>query len=302
MAGSYWLKIFFMTHQQQKIGFIGIGLMGKPMCLRLLAAGFSVTVWNRSAAKLKPVIDAGAVAAETVADVVRQSDVLLLCLADTAVVDMISRTHIFPHATVNTLIIDLSSISPETTRQLAKEARQLGARWVDAPVSGGTQGAENGTLAIMAGGDAADIAIARVILQPLYQQLTHMGPVGSGQMTKICNQMIVSCNVLVIAEMMALAKQAGVDADKIPQALAGGFADSKPLQIVGPEMANHRFEPIKWRTKTLLKDLNMALEQSKHLGSAIPMSGLAAQLMQLHGGRGFLEQDPSTLITLFEKD
>jgi len=291
-----------MTHQQKKIGFIGIGLMGKPMCLRLLAAGFSVTVWNRSAAKLQPVIDAGAIAAETVADLVRQSDVLLLCLADTAVVEMISRTQIFPHITANTLIIDLSSIDPETTRELADESRQLSARWVDAPVSGGTKGAESGTLAIMAGGEAEDIAIAREILKPLYQQLTHMGPVGCGQMTKICNQMIVSCNVLVIAEMMALAKQAGVDAEKIPQALAGGFADSKPLQIVGPEMANHHFELIKWRVKTLLKDLNMALEQSKHLGRTIPMSGLAAQLMQLHGSRGFLEQDPSTLVTLFEED
>ncbi len=272
------------------------------MCLRLLAAGFSVTVWNRSAAKLKSVLDAGATAATSVADLVKQSDVLLLCLADTTVVETISRTQIFPHATTNTLMIDLSSIAPETTRQLADEARQVGARWVDAPVSGGTKGAESGTLAIMAGGEAEDIAIAREILKPLYQQLTHMGPVGCGQMTKICNQMIVSCNVLVIAEMMALAKQAGVDAEKIPQALAGGFADSKPLQIVGPEMANHHFEPIKWRVQTLLKDLNMALEQSKQLSRAIPMSGLAAQLMQLHASRGFSEQDPSTLISLFEDD
>ncbi|WP_198246737.1 NAD(P)-dependent oxidoreductase, partial [methane-oxidizing endosymbiont of Gigantopelta aegis] len=141
-----------MTHRQKKIGFIGIGLMGKPMCLRLLAAGFSVTVWNRSAAKLKPVLDAGATAATSVADLVRQSDVLLLCLADTAVVEMISRTQIFPHVTANTLMIDLSSIAPEATRQLADEAQQVGARWVDAPVSGGTKGAESGTLAIMAGG------------------------------------------------------------------------------------------------------------------------------------------------------
>ena len=112
-------------------------------------------------------------------------------------------------------------------------------RWVDAPVSGGVAGAEQGALAIMAGGSVEDVDIARIVLAPLYKQLTHMGEVGSGQITKICNQMIVSCNVLVIAEMMALAKQAGVDAAKIPEALSGGFADSKPLQIVGPEMATH---------------------------------------------------------------
>ena len=113
--------------------------------------------------------------------------------------------------------------------------------------------------------------------------------------------MIVSCNVMVIAEMMALAQSSGVDAEKIPQALAGGFADSKPLQIVGPEMATENFEPVKWRVQTLLKDLNMAVDLSSNQGNTIPMSGLAAQLMQLHGNQGYLEQDPSTLIKLFNK-
>jgi 3-hydroxyisobutyrate dehydrogenase len=112
--------------------------------------------------------------------------------------------------------------------------------------------------------------------------------------------MIVSCNVLVIAEMMALAQQSGVDAAKIPEALTGGFADSKPLQIVGPEMAEERFEPVKWKVKTLLKDLNLAVDLAAEQGTAIPMSGLAAQLMQLHGSRGFLDQDPSTLIKLYQ--
>jgi 3-hydroxyisobutyrate dehydrogenase len=126
-----------------------------------------------------------------------------------------------------------------------------------------------------------------------------MGELGCGQVTKICNQMIVSCNVIVIAEMIALAKKAGVAAEKIPQALHGGFADSKPLQILGPEMALADFEPLKWRVSTLLKDLNMALELSIKQGNAIPMSALAAQLMRLHGSHGYLEHDPSTLIKLF---
>ena len=199
-------------------------------------------------------------------------------------------------------MIDLSSIHPETTKRLAAELKQhCEMNWVDAPVSGGTAGAEQGLLAIMAGGLASDIEIARIVLKPLYKQLTHMGDVGSGQVTKICNQMIVSCNVMVIAEMMALAKSSGVDATQIPQALAGGFADSKPLQIVGPEMATETFEPIKWRVQTLLKDLNMAVDLSTQQNNAIPMSGLAAQLMQLHANQGHLEQDPSTLIKLFSK-
>ncbi|MEQ1529362.1 MAG: NAD(P)-dependent oxidoreductase [Methylococcales bacterium] len=286
-----------------RIGFIGIGLMGKPMTLRLLAAGFPVKVWNRSADKLAAVVEAGAVPCATIAELVQDVDVLLLCLADTAVVEEVVRTHILPCACKDKLLIDLSSIHPENTRQLATLLHEkCGMAWVDAPVSGGVAGAEQGGLAIMAGGQAEHIAVARQVLAPLYQQLTHMGDVGSGQVTKICNQMIVSCNVLVIAEMMALATQAGVDAAQIPKALAGGFADSKPLQIVAPEMAAGIFEPVKWRVKTLLKDLTMATSIANQQGAAIPMSGLAAQLMQLHGVHGYLEQDPATLIKLFSKD
>ncbi len=291
-----------MTSKSYTLGFIGIGLMGKPMVLRLLEAGFNVNVWNRTATKLNTVTAAGATAHDSIATLVAISNVILLCLADTHAVQTIVENDILPQGSAGKLLIDLSSIHPETTRQLAaKLQKSCGMRWVDAPISGGTAGAEQGTLAIMAGGSDADIAIARKVLKPLYLQLTHMGDIGSGQITKICNQMIVSCNVLVIAEMMALARQAGVNAEKIPQALAGGFADSKPLQIVGPEMATDTFEPVKWKVQTLLKDLNMAVDVATRQGNAIPLSGLATQLMQLHGNHGFLEQDPSTLIKLFTK-
>jgi len=289
-----------MSDKKYTLGFIGIGLMGKPLTLRLLNAGFSVNVWNRSPEKLKPVTVAGACAYSSIADVVKASDVIILCLADTAVVESVVHSDILENGSTGKLLIDLSSIHPESTRRLASLIHEkCGMGWVDAPVSGGVAGAEQGSLAIMAGGSTENIAVARTVLAPLYKQLTHMGEVGSGQVTKICNQMIVSCNVLVIAEMMALAKQAGVDTEQIPAALAGGFADSKPLQIVGPEMATGTFEPVKWRVKTLLKDLNMAVDLSAKQGNAIPMSGLAAQIMQLHGSHGYLEQDPSTLIKLF---
>jgi len=292
-----------MTKKNDTLGFIGIGLMGKPMTLRLLDAGFNVNVWNRSSEKLNSVSSAGAIAYTNIKELVKASDIIILCLANTAVVQSIVETEIVAAGSAGKLVIDLSSIHPENTKQLAAQLnQQCGMNWVDAPVSGGTAGAEQGTLAIMAGGSESDIEIARTVLKPLYKQLTHMGDVGSGQVTKICNQMIVSCNVMVIAEMMALAKSSGVAAEKIPQALAGGFADSKPLQIVGPEMATASFEPIKWRVQTLLKDLNMAVDLSTQQGNTIPMSGLAAQLMQLHGNQGFLDQDPSTLIKLFEKN
>ncbi|MGR9012688.1 MAG: NAD(P)-dependent oxidoreductase [Gammaproteobacteria bacterium] len=291
-----------MSDKKPTLGFIGIGLMGKPMTLRLLDAGFSVNVWNRTAEKLQPVTAAGATACRSVAELTRNSEIIILCLADTKIVESVVRNDIATNGSAGKLLIDLSSIHPENTRQLASLLHEKCAMgWVDAPVSGGVAGAEAGNLAIMAGGSAEHIEVAQVVLAPLYKQLTHMGEVGSGQITKICNQMIVSCNVLVIAEMMALAKQAGVDAEQIPVALAGGFADSKPLQIVGTEMATETFEPVKWRVKTLLKDLSMAVDLSTKQGNAIPMSALASQLMQLHGSHGYLEQDPATLIKLYTK-
>lgn len=285
------------------LGFIGIGLMGKPLTLRLLQHGFRVKVWNRTPLKLEPVVAAGAEACADIAELVRSSDVVMTCLADTQTVEWALQNGILNHGAPGKLLIDLSSIDPDRTRAFAAALHEnCGMAWVDAPVSGGVGGAEQGTLAIMAGGEAAHIETAREVLRPLYKQLTHMGPVGSGQVTKICNQMIVGCNMLVIAEMIALAQKAGVDAEKIPEALTGGFADSKPLQIAGPEMARGDFEPVKWRVQTLLKDLRMADELGKQCGSALPMSGLAAQLMQLHGSLGYLEQDPSTLIKLYRND
>lgn len=293
-----------MRHTQETLGFIGIGLMGRPMVLRLLQAGFTVTVWNRSAEKLAPVAAAGARVADSVAELAAAADIVLLCLTDTAAVEdvVFGPGGVAENGSDGRLLIDLSSIAPDATRRFAARLQAAcGMGWVDAPVSGGTTGAEQGTLAVMAGGSADDLTRALPVLAPLSRQVTHMGDVGAGQVTKICNQMIVACNALVIAEMTALAQRAGVDAGKIPRALAGGFADSKPLQILGPEMAEGRYEPVKWRVKTLLKDLAMAGDLARQTGSAVPMSGLAAQLMQCHGARGWLEADPATLVKLYRE-
>ena len=289
-----------MTGTKQTLGFIGIGLMGKPMVYRLLSAGFKVNVWNRSPEKIIDVTSAGAKAYDAIEQLVAASDVIILCLKDTEVVEDIVLKHVFGSGRAGQLLIDLSSIDPQKTRNLAMTLYEnCGMAWVDAPVSGGVYGAELGCLAIMAGGAEKNITIARCVLAPLYKQLTHMGDVGCGQITKICNQMIVSCNVMVIAEMIALAKSVGVNAEKIAEALAGGFADSKPLQILVPEMATETFEPIKWRVQTLLKDLKMAQVLAEKQGNPIPMSDLAAELMQLHASNGYAMQDPSTLIKLF---
>lgn len=286
------------------IAFAGIGLMGLRMCRRLLAAGFPLTVWNRSPDKCAALVEAGARQVHSPAELCANADILLLCLADTAVVREVvfGPGGIVEGAREGQLLVDHSSLEPAATRAMAAELEaRSGMRWVDAPVSGGTGGAEAGSLAIMAGGRAEDIVRVRPVLMHLGQRLTHMGEVGAGQVTKACNQMIVACNALVIAEVVALAERSGVDAGLIAPALAGGFADSRPLQILAPQMASSEFEPIKWHVRTLLKDLDTAAQLSREEGSATPMTGLAAQLMRLHGSQGHLDQDPATLVKMYRE-
>ncbi|MBA1278230.1 NAD(P)-dependent oxidoreductase [Stutzerimonas stutzeri] len=286
------------------IAFAGIGLMGLRMCRRLIAAGYPLTVWNRSPEKCAPLVEAGARQVSTPAELCAAADVVLLCLADTAVVREVvfGAGGIVEGARAGQVLVDHSSLEPAATRAMAAELESRGGmRWVDAPVSGGTAGAEAGSLAIMAGGRDEDVERVRPILMQLGQRLTRMGGVGAGQVTKACNQMIVACNALVIAEVVALAERSGVDASLIAPALAGGFADSKPLQILAPQMASSEFEPIKWHVRTLLKDLDTAVQLSREEGSATPMTGLAAQLMRLHGSQGHLEQDPATLVRMYRE-
>ena len=286
------------------LGFAGIGLMGLPMCRRLLAAGYPLTVWNRSPDKCAPLVALGARQVSSPAELCAEADIVMLCLADTAVVRevVVGDDGIAAGGAAGQLLVDFSSLEPGATRQMAAQLNQACAmHWLDAPVSGGTPGAEAGSLAIMVGGDAADLARVRPVLEVLGQRVTHMGAVGAGQVTKACNQMIVACNALVIAEVVALAEQSGVDASLIAEALAGGFADSRPLQILAPQMAEQRYEPVKWHVRTLLKDLDTAVKFSREQGSATPISGLAAQLMRLHGSQGYLEKDPATLVELFRR-
>lgn len=284
------------------LGFAGIGLMGLPMCRRLLAAGYPLTVWNRNPVKCAALVEAGARQVASPAELCEHADIVMLCLADTAVVREVvfGEGGIVEGAKTAQLLVDFSSLEPTATREMAAQlAQRTGMSWVDAPVSGGVVGAEAGSLAIMVGGAAADLERVRPVLLSLGQRVTHMGGVGAGQVTKACNQMIVACNALVIAEVVALAEQAGVDASLLADALAGGFADSKPLQILAPQMAESRFEPIKWHVRTLLKDLDTAVKFSREQGSATPLSGLAAQLMRLHGAQGYLAQDPATLVQMY---
>ncbi len=284
-----------------RIGFIGIGLMGLPLCRRLLAAGMTLSVWNRTPAKCQPLAALGAQVAASPAALAAGVDILLLCVADSAAVDAVvfGADGIASGAHPGLCLVDHSSIAPSTTRTMAAQlATATGARWIDAPVSGGVIGAENGTLVIMAGGHEADVARVRPVLMHYAQRLTHMGDTGAGQVTKVCNQLIVAANSLLIAETVALAEQAGVDARLLAPALAGGFADSLPFQILAPRMAERRFAPVQWKVQTLLKDLGNALTLAGETGSPTPLARAAEALMRQHADSGQATADLSSVITL----
>ena len=288
-----------------RLGFIGIGLMGLPMCRRLLAAGQPLTVWNRNPDKCLPLAAEGARQADSIAALVDASDVVMLSVADTAAVEAVvfAAGGVARAGAADKIVVDFSSIEPVATRLFAARLHHAcGMHWVDAPVSGGVVGAEQGRLVVMAGGEPEVVEQVRPLLAPLALRVTHMGPIGSGQVSKICNQMIVATNALLIAETVALAERAGVDASLLAPALAGGFADSLPFQILTPRMAARHFEPVQWRVKTLLKDLDNAARLAQELHANIPLAHNAGQLMRVHAEQGFAATDLSTLIALYAPD
>jgi 3-hydroxyisobutyrate dehydrogenase-like beta-hydroxyacid dehydrogenase len=268
----------------EKLGYLGLGMMGFPMSRRLIAAGYDVTVWNRSSGKATSLVEAGARLAPRPCDIAATAGIIFMCLTDAAAVDeVVFGPEGLATATGSAkLVVDFSSIHPDAARAIAARLKAAnGMGWIDAPVSGGTKGAEEGTLAVMAGGDAADIERVRPYVLAMARRLTHMGPIGAGQTTKLCNQVIVGCAMAVLAEATRLAVNAGIDAKLLPEALAGGFADSIPLQLFVPRMAQGIHSPPMGHIATMLKDLDTVIDVARDTSSPVPMSALAAQLFRL---------------------
>lgn len=279
--------------RHSKIAFLGMGLMGSRMATRLIQAGFHVAVWNRTATACEALIDMGAHPLKI--ENISEYPIILTCLADDQAVQSVYDL-IEPYLTNNQVIVDFSSLSVDKTKQLAEQAKVKQVTWIDSPVSGGTAGAENGTLVIFAGGDTETIQDLSTVYNVLSQRVTCMGGTGTGQATKICNQLIVAANSTLIAEAVALADQAGVDTTLLAPALAGGFADSKPFQILAPRMATHTFEPVQWKVQTLSKDLNNAVQLAQQFNLNIPVAQLALSRLQDHQNNGFAESDLATVI------
>ena len=255
------------------------------MSRRLIKAGHDVTVWNRSAAKAAALVEAGAKAAEIVRATWLPPPASSSCASPTPTPSKrwcSAATGVAETPGSGKLVVDFSSIHPDAARAIAARLKAAnGMGWIDAPVSGGTMGAEEGTLAVMAGGDAADIERVRPYVLAMARRLTHMGPIGAGQTAKLCNQVIVGCAMAVLAEATRLAVNAGIDAGRLPEALAGGFADSIPLQLFVPRMVQGIHSPPLGHIATMLKDLDTVVDVARSTSSPVPMSALAAQLFSL---------------------
>jgi len=272
------------TSKTERLGYLGLGMMGIPMAQRLVSAGFEVAVWNRSADKAKALVEAGAKLAADPRSVAESASIIFMCVTDAgAVEDVVFGTNGFASVSgAGKLVVDFSSIHPDAARDIAGRLKAAnGMAWIDAPVSGGTKGAEEGTLAVMAGGEAADIARVRPYVAAMARRLTHMGPIGAGQTTKLCNQVIVGCAMAVLAEATRLASNAGIDAGKLPEALAGGFADSIPLQLFVPRMVQGIHSPPLGHIATMLKDLDTVADVAQATSTPVPMATLAGQIFRL---------------------
>ncbi len=293
-----------MSEDRPTIGFAGAGVLGSAIIERLLTCGFELKAWNRSRDKLAPLLELGASAAETPADLARESDVVITCVTDHRAVESVvfGPDGVASAGVSGKLLIDMSTSDAGKTREMADWLEQAcGMGWVDAPISGGAPAARNGSMAVMCGGSEANFAVAEPVLRHLAGALTLMGPVGAGQGTKMINQVLVSCSLAVLAEACALAERAGVDALRIPEALAGGRADSRLLQEFLPKMAKSDFS-IEGSVSIMLKDLEMIHDLAETTGAVMPVTALVTQINRQLVLYGLADADNSTIVNLYRED
>jgi 3-hydroxyisobutyrate dehydrogenase len=278
------------------IAFIGMGTMGAPMALNILNAGYDVVVHNRHRDKETPLIKKGASRAATPAEAAESADIVIICVSDTPDVKTIvlGDNGIIRGAKKDTIVVDMSTISPSATRQIAMALAEKKIRMIDAPVSGGSEGARNGTLAIMVGGDPDDVETARPVLSAMGKTITHVGPIGSGQVTKAINQVVIAATYLGVAEGMTLGLKAGLDMEKVVAAIAGGAAGSWILDNRSAFMIKNDY-PLGFRVRLHAKDLKIALEAARELGAALPVTALVDQIESGLIGRGYGDEDVSAM-------
>ena len=286
------------------IGFIGLGLMGRPMAKNLLKAGYPVVAHNRSRGPVDDLVSAGATAASSPAEVARQATRIITMVPDSPDVELVldGPDGVFSAMRPGTIVIDMSSITPETTRRLAERARSLGGALMDAPVSGGDIGAIQGTLSIMVGGDAADFTAVKPILDVMGNpdKVVHIGESGAGQLCKLCNQMVIGGTLVAVAEALALARKAGVDAAKVREALLGGFAQSRVLEVHGERALKGTYKP-GFKTHLYAKDMRNVVTTLAQFDVPAAVTAVVQQLLHATMAAGHGEDDNSVMAkTIFE--
>ncbi len=285
----------------ERIGFIGLGIMGKPMACNLMQAGYPLVVYNRSRAPMTELAALGATLAESPQAVASQVDVVISCVSDSPDVEAIAlgQNGVIAGARSGMLYIDMSTIAPATARKVYQALQEKGVAALDAPVSGGDIGAQQGTLSIMVGGDEAAFQRALPILQVMGKNIVHIGAAGAGQVTKACNQIVVALTVQAVAEALTLAKKSGVDAAKVREALLGGFAQSRVLEVHGQRMLNENFAP-GFKLSLFRKDMNIVTQTARELN--LPLFGAlqATGLMDSLLAQGKGELDYVSLISLYK--
>ncbi|MEJ2719252.1 MAG: NAD(P)-dependent oxidoreductase [Deltaproteobacteria bacterium] len=263
------------------VAFIGLGTMGCPMASNIQKAGHGLVVHNRTAEKEEPLCVLGAARAPSPREAARDADVIITCVSDTPDVEevVLGDNGLIHGARPGSVVVDMSTISPEATRRIAAELAAKGVKMLDAPVSGGSEGAEKGTLAIMVGGDPHDLEKVLPVLECMGSTITHVGPIGAGQVTKAVNQIIIAGVYLSVAEGMALGLKAGLDMEKVVQAISGGAAGSWVLTNRSRNMIDNTY-PLGFRVKLHQKDLAIALDTARDLGATLPVAALVAQSSQ----------------------
>lgn len=285
-----------------KIGFIGLGIMGKPMSKNLLKAGYSLVVYNRSTGPVQELVKLGATAASTPKEVAAQCQVVITMLPNSPEVKevVLGANGVLAGAEPGTILIDASSIAPGASREIAAKLAEKGVHMLDAPVSGGEPKAIEGSLAFMVGGTQADFDACLPILQAMGSSAVLCGEIGAGNVTKLANQTIVAVNIAAMSEALVLATKAGVDPERVYQAIRGGLAGSAVLDAKAPMIFKRSFDP-GFRIDLHIKDLNNVLETGHSLGAALPLTASVMEMMQLLKNDGLERADHSALVQFYEK-
>jgi len=286
----------------KRIGFIGLGIMGSSMSLNLLKAGYPVTVWNRTTSKTKALVEAGAKAATSPKEVAQESDIVIDIVTDSQDVEMVllGKNGVIEGARPGTIVIDMSTISPIKTREIASKLKEKGVTMLDAPVSGGDIGAKNATLSIMVGGPIEAFNEALPVFQAMGKTITHIGTHGDGQVTKAVNQILVGINMLAVAEALMFAKKAGINLEKCYNAVSGGAAGSWQLTNNGLKLLKGDLEP-GFKVKDYVKDLRIIMETAHETKMPLFGTALVQQMFRNLDAEGYQNKGTQAVITAVEK-